>query len=201
MTPQYTGKGDVEYFTTHITEVADANQWTEGATLLHLCEALGEQAEDYNYYKESRVYPKRKTARETDPAPPQKGRLSGLPEYVLEDISKAQAFSRPHSTSNFLPGRVGGQPIQFLLDTGCTTNLINKQVFDQLPGAVRDQLKESDSHGLLADKTRLPFYGIIHQAIHLRDVKTEEVFVVSHLSEDAMLRRPFFMAHQCSLEF
>ena len=88
----------------------------------------------------------------------------------------AQALSRPHSISYYLPEKVKGQPIQFLLDTGCTTNLINKQVFDRLPEAVRDQLKESDSHGLLADGTWLPFYGIIRLLICLRDVRTEEVF-------------------------
>ncbi|XP_067931045.1 retroviral-like aspartic protease 1 [Watersipora subatra] len=112
-----------------------------------------------------------------------------------------QALSRPHSTSYFLPGRVERQPIQFLLDTGCTTNPLNKQVFDRLSGAVRDQLGESDSHGLLADGTRLPLYGIIWLPTCLRNVRTEKVFVVSRLSEYTILGMPFFIAHQCSLEF
>ena len=111
----------------------------------------------------------------------------------------AQDLSRPYSTSYFFPGKVEGRPIQFPLNTGCTTNLLNKHVFDRLPGAVRDQLEESDSHGLLADRTRLPFYGIIRLTICLRDVRTEEVFVGSRLSEDAVLEMSFFVAHQCSL--
>ena len=94
-----------------------------------------------------------------------------------------------------------GRPIQFFLDTGCTMNLLNKQVFDRLPGAVRDHLEESDSHGLLNDGTRLPFYGMIRLTIRLKDVRTKEVFVVSRLSENAILGMPFFVTHQCSLEF
>ena len=45
------------------------------------------------------------------------------------------------------------------------------------------------------------FYGIIRLTIRLRDVKTEEVFVVSRLSEDAILGTPIFVAHQGSLKF
>ncbi|XP_067945464.1 retroviral-like aspartic protease 1 [Watersipora subatra] len=113
----------------------------------------------------------------------------------------AQALSQPHSTSYFLPGKVERRPIQFLLNTGCTMNLLNKQVFDRLPEAVRDQLKESDSHGLLANGRRHPFYGIIRLTVRLRDVRTEEVFVVSSLSKDVILGTPFFVVHQCFLEF
>ena len=38
--PQYDGRGDVEYFIQHFQEVAMANQWGTGATLLHLRRAL-----------------------------------------------------------------------------------------------------------------------------------------------------------------
>ena len=150
--------------------------------------------------RERQICSGRGTARGTDLASPQKGSLPGFTKDVLEDTTRAQALSRPYSFSYFLPGKLEGRPIQFLLDTGCTPNLINKQIFDRLPGGVRNRLEESDSHGLLADGTRLPFYGIIRLTIRLRKVKTEEVFVVSQMSEDAMLGLPFFVAHQCALE-
>ena len=38
-----------------------------------------------------------------------------------------------------------------LLDTGCTTNLVDKHVFDRLPEKLKEQLVESDTHGMMAD--------------------------------------------------
>ena len=83
-----------------------------------------------------------------------------------------QIYDRPHQPSYFIPGKVEGRPAQFLLDTGCTTNLLGKHVFDRLPETIRSQKKEYTKHGLLADGTRLPFYGIIELNVRLRTVKT-----------------------------
>ena len=72
-----------------------------------------------------------------------------------------QALERPYTTSYFLPGKLEGKPVQFLVDTGCTTNLLSKHVLNRLPERVRSELEESDSHGVMADGTQLPFYGVI----------------------------------------
>ena len=79
-----------------------------------------------------------------------------------------------------------GRPVQFLLDTGRTTNLLAKHVFDRLPERVRSQKQDYASYGLLADGTRLPFFGMVRLAVRLRQVKIEETFVVSQISEDAI---------------
>ena len=47
----------------------------------------------------------------------------------------------------------------------------------------------------MTDGTHLAFYGIIRLPVRLRDVKTEEVFVVSQIGEDAILGMPFLAAH------
>ena len=44
--PEYNGTGDVEFFVTQFGEVAEANEWTAIASLLHLREALKEGAKD-----------------------------------------------------------------------------------------------------------------------------------------------------------
>ena len=97
---------------------------------------------------------------------------------------------------HFLPGKVEGRPVQFLIDTGCTTDLLCKQVFDKLSSAARSLLEESDSHSLMADGTRLTFYGVVHLPLQLKDVKNEEVFVVSKINENALLEMPILVAHQ-----
>lgn len=43
--PQYNGQGDVEYFISRFEEISDANGWGDAAALLHLREALKENAE------------------------------------------------------------------------------------------------------------------------------------------------------------
>ena len=46
--PSFDGEGDVDMFIQHFQEVADANRWTEIATLLHLRESLQGAARDYS---------------------------------------------------------------------------------------------------------------------------------------------------------
>ena len=112
-----------------------------------------------------------------------------------------RTLERPYTTSYFLPGKLEGKPVQFLIDTGCTTNLLSKQVFNRLPERVKGYLEESDSHGIMADGTQLPFYGVLRLPLRVRDVKTEATFVVSRINEDAILGMPFLVAHNCSMEF
>ena len=52
-------------------------------------------------------------------------------------------LERPHRPSYFLSGKLERQPVHFLIDTGCNTNLLLKRVFDHLPKRVRNQLEEN----------------------------------------------------------
>ena len=55
-----------------------------------------------------------------------------------KEVNMAQLADsgQPYSNSYFIPGTIEGRPVQFLVDTGCTTNLISKHVFDRLPTRV-----------------------------------------------------------------
>ena len=108
---------------------------------------------------------------------------------------------KPHESSYFIPGKIDRCTANFLLDTGCTTNLLAKHVFDKLPMQIKDEVQSHESHGFMADGTRLPFYGLIKIPIRLRDVKTEETFVISSIKEDAILGMPFFKQNKCTIEF
>ena len=139
--------------------------------------------------------------------PVERQQLAAAEAYANESQTKrfedaaAQALERLYTTSYSLPGKLEGRPVQFLVDTGCATNLLLKHVFDRLPESVRSELEESDSHGVMADGTQLPFYGVIRLPFQVRDVKTENIFVVSRINEDAILGMPFLVAHNCSIEF
>ena len=123
------------------------------------------------------------------------------PETEDEEVYAAQLLQKPFKSSYFLPGRIERKPIQFLIDTGCNTNLLSKQVFDRLPEKVRERVEDCTSHGLMADGTKLPFYGILQVTGRLRSVPFEEVFVVSQISEDAILGMPFLAARDCTMRF
>ena len=91
--------------------------------------------------------------------------------------------------------------MQFLVDTGCTTNLLFTHVLDRLPERVKSGLEENDSHGIMVNETQLQFHGVLRLPLQVRDVKAEEVFVVSHINDDAILGTPFLVAHNCAMEF
>ena len=76
---------------------------------------------------------------------------------VTAEIQSGQPTKRPYEASYFLPGKLAGRPVHYLLDTGCTTNLLGKHVFDKLPPHIRSQREECDSHGVMADGTQLLF--------------------------------------------
>ena len=91
--------------------------------------------------------------------------------------------------------------MQFLVDAGCTTNLLFTHVLDRLPEREKSGLEENDSHGIMVNETQLQFHGVLRLPLQVRDVKAEEVFVVSHINDDAILGTPFLVAHNCAMEF
>ena len=123
------------------------------------------------------------------------------PEGLAWTACTTQPSERPHGPSYFLPGKVEGRPALFLIDTGCTTNLLGKHIFDRLPERVRSQLVECDHHGTMADGTRLPFYGVIQLNLRVKEMVIEEKLVVSRINEDVILGMPFLATHRCTIDF
>jgi len=80
-----------------------------------------------------------------------------------------------------------GKAATSLLDTGCTTNLLSRRLFDTLGARERASLEPYDgAHGTLADRSGIPFYSIITLPGRVRDQVIHETFIVSHLKEDAI---------------
>ena len=70
------------------------------------------------------------------------GQSESAPDDVAWTACTAQPLDRPFGPSYFIPGRVEGKPVLCLIDTGCTTNLLGKHVFDRLQERLREQLVE-----------------------------------------------------------
>ena len=141
---------------------------------------------------------------------PRRGRTKkpakGPPQEEIETTKKSEPMEiklleRPHRSTWFLPGRVGRVPVQILMDTGCTTNLISKATFNKLDKATRDSMEPYEAFGTMANGDKLEFFGLLKAVLKIRHVTTEETFVVGHSDEDIILGMSFFVKHSCSLDF
>jgi len=110
--------------------------------------------------------------------------------------------TQPYGSSYFLPGKLAGKAVTFLLDTGCTTNLLSRRLFDTLSARDRASLEPYErDHGTLADGSCIPFYGVVELTGRVVDQVINETFIVSQLKEDAILGMPFLKQHRCHIDF
>ena len=107
--------------------------------------------------------------------------------------------SYTYPSSLFVPGRISGKNLTFLVDTGCTHNLLSRTVFDRLPAAVQQKMKAQESTAAMADGSGLPIYGSIHLAGRLRNVHFEADFLVCRISDDGILGMSFLREQDCSV--
>jgi len=109
---------------------------------------------------------------------------------------------QPHGDSYFLPGKVTGRDVTFLLNSGCTTNLLSRRVFNTLPLKERKELAPyTGEPGTFADGSCISFDGVIKLTGRVRDQAIQETFVISPLEEDAILGMPFLKRHGCRIDF
>jgi len=89
---------------------------------------------------------------------------------VTREVQPRQVQVQPHGSSFFLPEHIAGKTAHFLLDSGCTTNILSRQFFDTLGVPIKRRLAPYEGgHGTLADGSGIPFCGIIELAGRVRD--------------------------------
>ena len=101
--------------------------------------------------------------------------------------------------SLFVPGKVAGKSLSFLVDTGCTHNLLSRTVFDRLPAQTRQQMVYGETVAAMADGNGLHIYGSIGLTGRLRNVPFEARFLVCRVSNNAILGMEFLSRHDCSV--
>jgi len=95
--------------------------------------------------------------------------------------------AQPYGSSYFLPGKLAGKAATFLLDIGCTRNLLCQRLFDTL--ANLDPYE--GAHHTLTNGSCISFYGVIELTGRVRDQVISETFIVSQLKVDAILGMSF----------
>ena len=93
---------------------------------------------------------------------PPEGPLAGPAGGMPVDLPSDQRVTTQAVTyigSLFVPGRVAGKSVGFLVDTGCTHNLLSRTVFDRLPAQTRQQMVYGETVAVIADGSGLHIYG------------------------------------------
>ena len=92
-----------------------------------------------------------------------------------------------------------GRPLQYLLDTGSTENILSRKLFNQLPGGIKAQLKAEETTATMADGSGLLIYGYIVLPCRIRTVQLNILFKVANITDDAILGMNFFDENECTL--
>ena len=99
----------------------------------------------------------------------------------------------------YIPGKVEGLPLQYLLDSGCSGNVMSRSLFNRLPGGIKARLQPDNSQASMADGSGLLIYGVITLSCRVRTVQTRVTFKVANITDDAILGMTFFKENRCSL--
>ena len=98
----------------------------------------------------------------------------------------------------YVPGSLGTKKVTYLVDTGCSHNLLSKSVFDRMPSGTRHQLVPLDTAAAMADGSGLPIYGRITLQGRVRNMRFEGEFLVSRIADDAILGMVFLKDQECN---
>ena len=103
-----------------------------------------------------------------------------------QQLSTSNKVREPHSTSYFIPGKISGKRLRFLLDSWCTTNILSHQVFDRLPSTIKAKIEPLNSSARLAEGTAKMFAGQINLEGRPRVVPIQARFLVTKIKDDAI---------------
>ena len=87
------------------------------------------------------------------------------------------------------------------MDTGCTTNLMSKAIFDRLDKATWESIEPCEAFGTLANGDKLRFHEMVKATLKIRHYQAEETFVIGQSDEDIILGMSFFVKNDCSVDF
>jgi len=134
--------------------------------------------------------------------------MQAPPKFQAKEVSPAKTERtrrvrvQPYSGSYFLPGKIAGKAVTFLLNSGCTPNYLSRWLFDILSTRGNAGLVPYQGElSTLADGSCIPFNGIIELTGRVCDQAIQETFIVSQPKEDAILGMPFLMRYKRHINF
>ena len=127
----------------------------------------------------------------TETLPPKKWERANLPSptglagYIPADLSVVQRVTTQavmYIGSLFVPGRVAGRSLSFLVDMGFTHNLLSRTVFDRPPAPTFQQMVYGETLAAMDDGSGLHIVGSIGLSGCQQNMPFEARFLVSRIS-------------------
>ena len=112
---------------------------------------------------------------------------------------KVENIDWQHHECLYIPGKVAGQKVQYLVDTGCSDNVLSRALFNQLPRSVQAELVVDQTSARMADGTGLLIYGSVTLPCRIRTVQVPIPFRVANITDDAILGMRFLNDNKCSI--
>ena len=101
-----------------------------------------------------------------------------------------------------MSGKVERLPVLFLIDGGCTLNLLASRVFEKLFPDCKHSLEPFQHQvGKLADGSSLQFLGKLNLTGRLRSEFVKISFVIADIDLEAILGMPFLQSQDCHVRF
>ena len=119
-----------------------------------------------------------------------------MPREVQVPLSEQ---GRPFSSSHFITGEIAGVSVRFLVDTGCTTNILSSRTVRKLPVEVRETVEADKAAGSLADGTPIDLAGSLRLDMQVEHLIMEETFMIGGVDEEGILGMPFLNRYGCAV--
>ena len=94
-----------------------------------------------------------------------------------------------------MKGAIQGQPVDWLVDTGCDPTIISKRIYREIPPWERPQLRAQNVELIQADGTPLPIEGVATMTVKLGDFSFQHEVIVASLESEGLLGLGILMDH------
>ena len=118
-------------------------------------------------------------------------------------VSRGAAGQKPKAepTGFFIDGYAEGTPIHWLIDTGCTSTIINYKNYMMIPEERRPELKEHPTVLVTADDQPLKLYGQAVFNIKFGSYWVRHAALVAEVTNDGLIGIDFLSQHGVTLNF
>lgn len=99
----------------------------------------------------------------------------------------------------FVCARVESIPVTFLVDTGSNVTILKKELLEQFPPDICQNVKPTNLKLLSVTGEVTPFLGEVTLGLEIGSQKVQQKILFADIKNDGILGMDFLTAHQCDL--
>ena len=101
----------------------------------------------------------------------------------------------------FVRGTIEGQPLEWLVDTGCTCTIVAGGVFSNIPETERPKLEPYGGQLVSADGSSLHVLGVARVNVQFGEQQMRHDVLVADVTNAGLIGTDFLRAHGMTLDF